>query len=134
MARTLKFGTDQLGTQIVKIVPATAPQTPPVIGVGVFFDSGLVASQQRNLIYRVTVFVAYKAADELIFAANSDLLQRLLGLQKNVGIYDGGTLKAQGVNWFFEDAPPPDTLPGFGGRFIAEWPLTFVGQAPLVWY
>lgn len=133
MARILMFGTTQIGDGVVSTYPAGGPQSQLGIGVAVFHDAAGLVVQERNYLHRQIVAVHYKAANEVTFARNVDTVMRL-GLTRGTLQYlVDGDLKFEGLNWILEPVPPPRPLPGFGGRFIAEWELTFTGATALRW-
>lgn len=129
MADTLHFRGTQIGDGIVALHPATAPATPPVIGVGVYQDTAAVFSQERNLLARIEVVIHIKRSSIFNFEQAVDAIQRLAGLSGAVEIKTNGSLQRRASNWTMEAAPMPETLDGFGGRFVERWTLAFVGAS-----
>ena len=131
MAQILKFRNQQIGDHLIKEEPATVLATPVAVGTGLFADVALLNADSRNLIYQTVITVSLVRADPFLFNRVARLILELQGLSGRVELYDGASLKVSGDDWFFLSAPRPDKLPGFGGRFIPEWPLLFAGSSPL---
>lgn len=129
MARTLTFLGQTLGDGVVKIEPAVRPMTEPAILTGLFAEAAQVSSESRNLIYVLAVTCHLKKADELLFAERVIEIQEFAGLTGQMQIKEGATVKLRWNDCTLDAVPPPPVLAGFGGRFVAEWALTFIGSS-----
>lgn len=129
MATRLMFRGSQIGDGIVRMPPATAPQTPPAVLTGIFAERAQVVAISRNLLSVLRVIVWINRADEVALAAACMDIQLLVGLSGRLEIFDDGT-STRVVDWpecVLSEAPEPDVLDRFGGRFVREWMLTFTG-------
>lgn len=127
MDRTVHFRNQLIGDGVITIQAGTRPLTPPVFRAGLFQDSAAVNSDSRNMLNVRLIAVHMKRDDEIAFDEAVAAVQQLLGLTGDLRIKEGGSTRFLAEDWTFRTAPAPATLPGFGGRFIAAWPLVFVG-------
>lgn len=127
MATRLMFQGSQIGDGIVRMPPATAPQTPPAVLTGLFAERAQVVALSRNLLSVLRVGVWLKRADEVALAEACMDVQLLVGHSGRMEIFDGSTRVVDWPECVLSEAPEPDVLDGFGGRFVREWMLTFIG-------
>lgn len=130
MATRLLFQGSQIGDGIVRMPPATVAQTPPAVLVGLFAERAQVVALSRNLLSALRVGVWIKRADEVALAAACMDVQGLVGLSGRMEILDGSSRVVDWPECVLSEVPEPDVLDGFGGRFVREWMLTFIGSAP----
>lgn len=128
MARQLYFRNVAIGTHFIAMPPAATLVTPPGILPGVFQPKAAVSSLSRNLLYKMTMTIALKAATEVAFAEAAMAIQEYQGLTGLLEVRDGGSTPLTWRDAVFFGAPAPSILPGFGGLFTAEWPLDFVSS------
>lgn len=132
MSQIFKFRNQQIGDVFIGECPADVLGTPVSIGLGLLADNALFNGDSRNLEYQSIVTISLVRLDQFAFNKAARIIMSLQGLAGRLEIYDGLTLKTWSTtDWFFLQAPKPDKLPGFGGRFIPEWPLVFGGSSPL---
>jgi len=129
--RILRFRNQQLGDGVVTVVPATQPVTPVVVQPGLYQETAGLACEGRNLVYRMLVEVYMSRNTPNTFAMAAMYVQNMAGLKGELIIEEDGDSDLTGYDWYLENVPPPNTLPGYGGRFIDRWPLLFVGDSPL---
>lgn len=131
MATHLMFRGVQLGDGITRLPPATAPQTPPAVLSGLFAERAQVVAISRNLLFVQRVGVWLKRGDEVALAAAVLDIQQLAGLAGRLEIFAGSSRVVDWPDCVLSDAPEPELLDGFGGRFVREWMLSFIGgEAP----
>lgn len=128
MATHLVFRGVQLGDGIVRMPPASAPQTPPAVLSGLLAEAAQVVAVSRNLLHTLRVGVWMRRADEVALAAAVMDVQLLAGLAGRLEIYSGAGRVVDWPECVLGDAPQPDVLDGFGGRFVREWTLSFIGE------
>lgn len=129
MARQLYFRNVAFGTYFIQMPPGATLVTPPGVMPGVFQPLAAVMSDSRNLLYKMSFHIALKAATEVAFAEAAMAIQEYQGLQGTLEVRDGGSTPLIWYDAVFFNAPTPNILPGFGGHFVDDWPLDFVGSS-----
>lgn len=130
MATHLIFRGVQLGDGITRLPPATAPQTPPAVLAGLFAERAQVVALSRNVLFVQRVGLWLKRGDEVALAAAVMDIQQLAGLDGRLEIFDGAVRVVDWAECILSESPEPEVLEGFGGRFVREWMLTFIGGEP----
>ncbi len=133
MPRQLYFRNTLFSDHLIKIGPGTTAATPPAVMPGLYQTNARIASDSRNLVHAVTFHVALVKSDELALSSAAQAGQEYLGLSGRVQVKDGSTVKLDWPTCWFMQAGALDVLDGFGGRFVASWPLTFVGEQKPSW-
>ena len=133
MAGTVHFCNQQIGDGVITIQAGTRPLTPPVFSMGLFQDIASVNSDSRNMLNVRQIAVHMKRDGVVAFDYAAAAVQQLLGQSGDLEIRDDGNVVFLAVGWWLQDAPAPNTLPGFGGRFVKSWPLIFVGASEPVY-
>jgi hypothetical protein len=134
MAQQVYFRNTLFSDFLNKMESGTQLGTPPAVMPGLYQTNARIASDSRNLIHAVTLYVVLVKANQFLLLDASKSGQGYLGLEGRLQVKDGSTVKLDWLECWFAQAPQPTVRDGFGGRLVENWPLTFIGEtSPLIY-
>ncbi|MFO0971820.1 MAG: hypothetical protein U1A27_00060 [Phycisphaerae bacterium] len=133
MADTCRFSQQTLGDQATSWVVRNAPLTPPAMQAGIWRDAGGLSTESRNMMRTLEVTVTLKRTTSFALSAAVDAIQSWQGRRGEVQIRSGGAVKIRSTDdqWTLERVELSGVDPGFGGRWVRDLLLRFVGSSPL---
>lgn len=127
MGRLLYFRGQQIGDGVVSVAADVQPQSPLAVHAGLYQETAAIATAGANRLYAVEVTVHWLKSTPEALTIAIQAAQAMNGQQGLLTVKTDETVTLRGIDWWMSAAERPQVRPGFGGRFIGEWTLSFEG-------